>query len=87
MSDFVSSVAVYGNKITTGKMAKLLITLGIGALGLGFAFKFIKRRRNYILSGRVLKLIIYPIKSLPGIEFDEIEITKLGAAKGKLIDR
>ncbi|CAG2100210.1 unnamed protein product [Medioppia subpectinata] len=46
-----------------------------------------KRRRNYVKAAKIIKLIVYPVKSLPGIEVDEAIITKFGLQSGKFRDR
>ena len=45
------------------------------------------RKRNYEKVAKVLKLIIYPVKSLPGIQVNELEITKSVPQFGPFRDR
>ena len=45
------------------------------------------RRRNYRKVAKVVKLIIYPVKSLPGIEVNELDVTKSGVKFGPFRDR
>lgn len=89
MTDFFKFVACDVNKITTGKMARMLIVFGFAAIGFGLTLKLIfkKQARNYLMIGKVLKLLIYPIKSLPAIEFEQIEVWKFGGKRGNLLDR
>ncbi|RWS27806.1 hypothetical protein B4U80_12841 [Leptotrombidium deliense] len=51
------------------------------------AYLIWKRRKSYTNVGRVKKLIIYPVKSLPGIEVSSLEITKVGAKYLHWFDR
>ena len=53
-----------------------LFLLGLGVVGVTLTLKLLRKRQIvYKKYGKVLKLIINPIKSLPGIEFKEIEVT------------
>ena len=45
------------------------------------------RSRKYVKVAKVFKLIIYPVKSLPGIEVNEVDITKSGIKFGPFRDR
>jgi hypothetical protein len=46
-----------------------------------------KKKREYIPVAKVLKIIIYPIKSLAGIEIDRAVVTKCGLKFGPFKDR
>ena len=67
---------------------KLLIPLGgtflIGGL---IVYVMTKRKKIYVPTSVVDKLIIYPVKSLPGIEIDSCEVTKYGIKYNKIRDR
>ncbi|CAG2105123.1 unnamed protein product [Medioppia subpectinata] len=49
--------------------------------------KATKRHRNYVKVAKVCKLIVYPIKSLPGVEVDRLDVTIHGSAYGPFRDR
>jgi len=47
----------------------------------------LKRESNFVLVGRIKKIIIYPIKSLPGIELNQAFLTNQGLKYGYFEDR
>lgn len=70
------------------RLPKLLLLLGLSAIGVTLSLRYMRRKKIlYQKYGKVLKLIIYPIKSLPGIEIEEMEMTPNGSIVGLLRDR
>ncbi|CAG2166741.1 unnamed protein product [Oppiella nova] len=49
--------------------------------------KAYRKRREFMKVANVCKLIIYPIKSLPGIEVNRLEVTSTGTRYGPFRDR
>ena len=65
-----------------------VIVAAIGFLTVAIAMSMFKRRRNYVKNvAKVTKLIFYPIKSLQGIQVDELEVTTSGVRYGEFVDR
>ena len=65
-----------------------IILAGVGFLTFAIAVSMFKRRRNYVKNvAKVKKLIFYPIKSLQGIEVNELEVTQSGVRYGEFRDR
>ncbi|KAI1289230.1 Mitochondrial amidoxime-reducing component 1 [Halotydeus destructor] len=65
----------------------LIFGLGVILASLVFVVTFKKRKVYQSNVGRVSKLIIYPVKSMPGIEVDKVEMTSSGAKYGEWRDR
>ncbi|KAI1289797.1 Mitochondrial amidoxime-reducing component 1 [Halotydeus destructor] len=65
------------------------LILGVGAFLASLVIVLTYKRRRVYTSNvaKVAKLIIYPVKSMPGIEVDHLEIVSSGAKYGKWRDR
>jgi len=71
------------------------VVFGVGGVAAGIAFSkyFVKipsetlgnpeSLRKWAFVGRIKKLVIYPVKSCPGIEVDTAQVTALGLADGR----
>ena len=65
-----------------------IILAGVSFLTFAVAMSMYKRRRIYIkTTAKITKLIIYPVKSLQGVEVDELEVTRSGVRYGEFKDR
>ena len=54
----------------------------------GMIYKILSnKKRNYVKVAKVLKLFIYPVKSLAAVEVSELEVTKSGVKFGPFKDR
>ncbi|RWS27805.1 MOSC domain-containing protein 1-like protein [Leptotrombidium deliense] len=68
----------------TLKYASLAFITSVALISVYFLWK----RRKFIKNvGQVKKLIIYPVKSLPGIEVESLEFTKIGVKYSHWLDR
>ncbi|XP_054168416.1 mitochondrial amidoxime reducing component 2-like [Oppia nitens] len=65
----------------------LLPVLLLFGLSGALIYAISRKKRDYKEVAKVIKLIIYPIKSLPGIEVNEVTITKSGLKSGPVRDR
>lgn len=68
---------------------KLLLTTAasLTALLVGYIGYSVFKSRKYVLKSKVRKLMLYPIKSLPGVEVDHLEVEKNCLKYKNFLDR
>jgi hypothetical protein len=76
---------IFSMSATNVIVSSLLLCAISGALV--YVINVNKKKRQYIPVAKVLKIIIYPIKSLAGIEIDRAIVTKSGLKFGPFRDR
>lgn len=86
MSSFLSAVTSY---IQPMSRASIFISIAlVTTISLTATIKlFYKRRETRKNAAIVTKLRFYPIKSLPGVSVDQLEVTKSCLKSGELYDR
>lgn len=74
--------------LATPNTTTISVLTAIALIGSATAYFVFKKRRIYKPSAaKVCKLIVYPVKSLQGVEVKEMRITKSGAETGNFRDR
>ncbi|CAG2173353.1 unnamed protein product, partial [Oppiella nova] len=76
--------------ISSMKSSNIIILSGLAFCAISGALLYVVRhqtRRHYLNAAKIVKIIIYPVKSLPGIEVNEATVTKSGLKCGLFRDR